>query len=287
VIEHAMTDRNNRQQAGYLLSRCLCLLPFVEPPPQGIARVREIDPIKRMWGYEFQGLVAALGYSRCNEALELLIDMAKSEEKRLEGIAGDWIDAVANIGTPEATRTILSFIDPDIEKHSLSLTFDYFHQERLASKIATIAGDDPLVRHRLLFLCTKKLPPQMRLLLANCVTRLSTRDGILAGLDLIHDDATPSIPPALIKNLEAVFVEHRPYGSSENTYTLEPQSANDIRSRLFEMAVNDESRKHSAWSILARIESWRIEYGRPTNEPRHPNIDSGIPWPPTNLLANT
>ena len=274
------------QQADHLLSRCLCLLPFVEPPSEGITRVREIDPIKRMWGYEFHGLVTALGYSRCNEALGLLIDMAKSEEKRLQGIAGDWIDAIANIGTPEAIRTILSFVDPEIEQHSLRLTFDYFHQERLVSKIANIAGDDPSVRDRLLFLCTRKLPPQLRLLLADCVTRLGTRDGIFAGLNLMKDDVTPSIPPALMKNLESVFVERRTYGSSENTYTLEPQSANDIRSRLFEMAVSDESRKHSAWSILAQIESWRIEYGRPTTEPRHPNIDSGIPWPPTNLLAD-
>ena len=286
VIEHAVTVPYNREQADYLLSRCLCFLPFVEPPPQGIARIREIGPIKRMWGYEFQGLVAALGYSRCNEALDLLIDMAKNEEKRLEGIAGDWIDAVANLGTPEAIRTVLSFIDPEIEQHSLRLTFNYFYQEKLASKIANIAGGDPSVRDRLLLLCTKRLPPQMRLLLADCVTRLGTRDGILAGLDLIHDDATPSIPPALIRNLAAVFVERRPYGFSENTYTLEPQSANDIRSRLFDMAVRDESRKHSAWNILAQIESWRIEYGRPTTEPRHPNVDSGIPWPPTNLIAD-
>lgn len=286
VIEHAMTVPSNRQQADYLLNRCLCILPFIEPPSQGIARIREIDPIKRMWGYEFQGLVTALGYSRCNEALGLLIDMAKSEEKRLETITGDWIDAVGNIGTPEAIRTILSFIDPEIEQYSLRLTFDYSHQERLASKIANIAGDDSSVRDRLLLLCTRKLPPQKRLLLADCVTRLGTRDGILAGLGLIHDDATPSIPPALIRNLEAVFVERRPYGSSENTYTLEPQSANDVRSCLFDMAMNDESRKYSAWSILAQIESWRIEYGRPTNEPRHPNIESGVPWPPTNLLAN-
>lgn len=286
VIEHALTVPYNREQADHLLSRCLCLLPFVEPPSQGIARVREIDPIKRMWGYESQGLVVALGYSRCNEALELLIDMAKGGGNRLDGIAGDWIDALANLGTPEAVRTILSFIDPDIEQHSLRLTFDYFHQERLTSKIANIAGADPSVRDRLLLLCTRGLPPQMRLLLADCVTRLGTIDGMLAGLELIHDDSTPSIPPVLIRNLEAVFVERRPYGSSENTYTLEPQSANDIRNRLFEMAVSDESRKHSAWSILAQIESWRIEYGRPTTEPRHPNIDSGIPWPPTNLLAN-
>lgn len=282
VLDYALTAHNDRQQADYLLNRCLCLLPFVEPASEGIARAREINPTKRMWGYELQGLAAALGYSRCHEALGFLIEIAKVEEKRLDGIAGDWIDALANLGTPEAMRTLLSFVDPDIEQLKLTLTFDYFHQERLASRIANIAEADPSVRDRLFFLCTRKLPPQMRVLLADSVTRLGTRDGMLAGFNLMQDDATPSIPPALIGNLEAVFVERRPYESSENTYTLEPQSANDVRSRLFEMLVSDESRKYSAWSILAQIESWRIEYGRPSSEPRHPDIDSGIPWPPSN-----
>jgi hypothetical protein len=286
VIDHALTTPNNREQADYLLNRCLCLLPFVESASEGIARAREINPTKRMWGYELQGLVAALGYSRCHEALGFLIEMAKVEEKRLDGIAGDWIDALANLGTPEAIRTLLSFVDPDIEQPNLTLRFDYFHQERLASRIANIAGADPSVRDHLFLLCTRKLPPQMRVLLADSVTRLGTRDAMFAGLNLMQDDATPSIPPALIRNLETVFVERRPYGGSENTYTLEPRSANDIRSRLFEMVMSGEARKNSAWRLLAQIESWRIEYGRPTTEPRHPNIDSGIPWPPTNLLAD-
>ncbi len=280
VIDHALTTPNNHQQADYLLNRCLCLLPFVEPASEGIARAREINPTKRMWGYELQGLVVSLGYSRCHEALGFLVEIAKVEEKRLDGIAGDWIDALANLGTPEAMRTLLSFVDPDIEQTSLTLTFDYSHQERLASRIANIAGNDPSIRDRLLFLCTRELPAQMRLLLADCVTRMGTRDGMLAGLHLLKDGAAPSIPLALIKNLEAVFVERRPYESSENTYTLEPQSANDIRSLLFEMLVSDEGRKYSAWSILTQIESWRVEYGRPSSEPRHPDIDSGIPWPP-------
>src|SRR5260370_40680038 len=45
--------------------------------------------------------------------------------------------------------------------------------------------------------------------------------------------------------------------------------------RLFQMSLNDERRKAAAWSLLGQIEIWRIEYGRPANEPRHPEIDSG------------
>ena len=31
--------------------------------------------------------------------------------------------------------------------------------------------------------------------------------------------------------------------------------------------------------LLGHIEVWRLEYGRPTDEPRHPAIESGFPWP--------
>jgi hypothetical protein len=46
------------------------------------------------------------------------------------------------------------------------------------------------------------------------------------------------------------------------------------------MATNDERRKKSALELLAQIEEWRLEYGRPAGEPLHPAIDSGEPWPP-------
>lgn len=280
VIDHALTVPYNRDQADYLLTRCLCLLPFLDPSSVGIARLRKIDPMKRMWGHQFQGLMAALGYSRSNGALGFLIEMAKGEEKRLQGVTTEWIAAVKEIGTQEAIRVLLSFVDPDIEQHNFKLQFDYISQEKLASNVAEIARVDPSIKDRLLLLCTRTLPNDLRFLLADCVTRLGSREGVLAGLNLIQDDANPSIPPNLIRNLEQIFVARRPYEDSEYTYTLEPQSANDIRSRLFEMAMSDERRKQSAWSILMQIETWRLEYGRPISEPRHPNMESGIAWPP-------
>ncbi len=43
----------------------------------------------------------------------------------------------------------------------------------------------------------------------------------------------------------------------------------------------DRSSRHSAYSLLGQVEGWRLEYGRPIDEPRHPDLASGLPWPLT------
>lgn len=53
------------------------------------------------------------------------------------------------------------------------------------------------------------------------------------------------------KQLEDAFVERRPHGESQNTFTLEPRSSNAIRAKLLEMAAKDERRKNSAIKLLA------------------------------------
>jgi hypothetical protein len=50
--------------------------------------------------------------------------------------------------------------------------------------------------------------------------------------------------------------------------------------RLFKMATDDAKRRKSAFALLGQIEEWRLERGRPTDEPRHPDFQSGAPWPP-------
>lgn len=285
TIDHILTSNRHNHDALNLLRRCLCLLPFIEPASEGIARIKEINCTEWLHGYDLRKLVTALGHSRCNEALELLIEIGKTGGHRMEGIVGDWIDALATLGTTESKRALLSFVDPAIDNLGVSLKLDYYYQERLASRIADLARVEPTIRDRLFQLCTMDLEPQMRLLLADSITQIGAPGCLLAGLSLIQDNASPPIPPALMKNLEVIFVDRRPFGDSGNGHTLEPQSANEIRSQILSMALSDNARKFSAWRILEEIESWRLEYGRPTSEPRHPDIDSGIPWPPTNLLS--
>ena len=124
------------------------------------------------------------------------------------------------------------------------------------------------------------LPALKRLRLAAVLNAIGTPESLMAALKLIDDRVQPSIPPGTFAHVEEAFVERRPYEQSENTYTHAARASNTVRATLFEMVVEDDRRKKSAFSLLGQIEGWRLEYGRPTAEPRHPAVQSGEPWPP-------
>jgi hypothetical protein len=101
------------------------------------------------------------------------------------------------------------------------------------------------------------------------------------GLNLIDDSARQPIPYEVFRAIEDSFLEKRPHGNNSHSYTRVPRAANDLKARLFEMAKHAPQRARSAYSLLGQIEEWRLEYGRPTSEPRHPIFESGDLWPPT------
>ncbi|MFZ2357681.1 MAG: hypothetical protein WAW67_07690, partial [Candidatus Omnitrophota bacterium] len=279
TIEHAIRELHD-QQSRFLLQRCLCLLPFFDPPFAGIARIKEIITAAQIPVYDLREILNALGNSRCDEALDLLLELSSKYGNNLNHIRGEWIDAIAAVDINRSRKVLMSFVDPEIEGFKEeNWHFDYHENEGLSSHIANIACNDPTVTARLFLLCIKQLSPRSRLLLANTISKLGTSESIRAGLNLNDDRKNPSIPYQLLRGLEDVFLGKRPYGSAGNTYTIESTSANEIRSLLYEMAVGDDARKRSACVLLGQIESWRLEYGRPDSEPRHPDFDSGKPWP--------
>ena len=122
-----------------------------------------------------------------------------------------------------------------------------------------------------------------------CVLTRRNAVNVLMGIELILnaanlnliDDAKPSpVPQGIWDQLKSAFVERRPYGHDPNVFTEHARASNELRLRLFRMAIEDEKRRKSAFMLLGQIEEWRLEYGRPPGEPRHPNIASGQLWPP-------
>ena len=263
----------------WLLKRFLCICAFVDPPEQGIQKIHEITAEQMIHPYELREIMIALGHSRCEEALDLLRELA-SDQQLLEELDDTWTNAVASIGGPGAKDLLLNFIDPALGpvpgEHQLD-------QDVLATRIADFVRDEPEVHDRLLELCNARLSLPKRLLLARVIGKLGTQEAITAGLSLIDDAAQPPVPWGLWEHVEASFIERVPYSQSENIYTLAARPANSIREKLFEMATKDERRKKSAFSLLGQIEEWRLEYGRPTGEPRHPAFESGEPWPATDV----
>lgn len=106
-----------------------------------------------------------------------------------------------------------------------------------------------------------------------------TPDAALSALNLLDDEITPQIPYDTWKQMEDAFVERKPYGKDSNSYTLSPRSSNKVRIRLFEMSKQDKFRAKAAAGLLAQIEAWRLEHGRPAGEPRSVEVECESPWP--------
>lgn len=287
IIDKAISRRSyDHQQTDSLLLCCLKILPFVDPPSTGIARIKEVIATTRLPLDIVRYTLPALGNSRCKDALDILLAIAEGDEQQFRNLAVEWVDAVAALDCPESNRIMQSFVDPDIRYDHVERHRIEEHVRRtLALHIGEIARKDASVMSRLFQLCNKQLSPDKRLLLAEIIAVIGTPAAIQAGIELISDHAQPQIPYELWREFERVFLERISDTTINSAPTLHPPSAHEIRSRLFHMAVEDDDRKQSAWELLGQIELWRLEHGRPLNELRHPAFDSGLPWPPRIQVA--
>jgi hypothetical protein len=285
IIDYVLSET----QDTHLVTRGLCLLPFVDNSSAGIERIRQVITDKSFPRYELGGVFPALACSRCPAAFRLLRDIAGIIEGP-EHVMAAWIKAVSTFAGPESVRLLLSFIEPEPNGVSVGMDLKSYYGDLLAKQIAQLAASDPIVRERILGLCYVHLPAEKRALLAKVIAQIGSDEAILAGLNILDDSvtsnhtATSAVPYDLWKAIESLFVEHRPYGESGTQYTLVPRSSNSIRARLFEMTLMDEKRQKSAFGLLGQIEVWRLDYGKPETEPRHPAFDRKVLWPPVEVL---
>ncbi len=262
----------------YLLRRILALCPLVDDAAAGIARVKEVLGKRRLYGHELREVVTALGESRSDAATDLLRDLA-SDQRTFEQLEVEFVQAIAALDTPSARQLLLGFVDPDIR--SIALAGRAPHEDALVARLAALAQRSPEVAERLQGLCDRDLPELSRHVLSRVMASLGTPDALAVNLNLVDDTNPSPVPRGVWDQLESAFVEQRPVGHNPNAFTLHARASNALRARLFAMALQDPRRQKSAFMLLGRIERWRLEHGRPTGEPRHPDLASGQPWPPT------
>jgi cation transport regulator ChaC len=261
----------------WVLRRALCLCPFIDDPAKGIQKIRDVLATQMLALYQLPDLVIALGESRCEGAVDLLRELASSPDAFKE-FADTWPGAVAKLGTSAARDLLLSFVDPDIPSLTTEPRID--RDDTLVWRISELAKNDAKVEARLRELSQRDLSPLKRHLLSRVLSQMQTAEALLANLNLIDDGLPSPVPRGTWEQFEAAFVQRRPSDRMENAFTLEASASNEVRARLFDMAVHDARRRRAAFSLLGHVEKWRLEHGRPTGEPRHPAFGSTDPWPP-------
>jgi hypothetical protein len=263
----------------WLFARCLCVMAFVDQPAAGVAKIREILTALRFPLYELGSVVAALGMSRCDDAIDVLVEFAGADGKGVETVGEAWIEAVGALEGTRSSEILLSFVDPNAQMFNREFIPDHRHGDLLARLLAERAAKDKTLKGKLVELANGDLPPAKRLLLAKVFGQSRTEEGLVEGLCVLRDDGS-GVPYELVRSFEDVFLERRPYGTSGDAYFLSPLGCNAVRKRLFEMVIGDPHRRQSAFALLGQIEVWRLEHGRPADEPSHPAVESGVLWPP-------
>ena len=261
----------------HLVRRTLALCPFVDDPAAGIAKVSEALRKKRIRGYELRELVTALGEGHSDAAFDLLHELA-SDSQTFDQCEESLVNAFADLGTRRARELLLGIVDPDIR--GIALTGRPRSEDVLVARLAELAQRSPTTAARLQQLCERDLPELNRHILSRVMDWIGTPETLAANLNLVDDTDPVPIPKGTWDQLESAFVERRPYGHHPDVFTKHARTSNELRTRLFWMALQDPKRRESAFMILGKIEEWRLEHGRPVGEPRHPDLASGQSWPP-------
>jgi hypothetical protein len=258
-----------------LLVDCLELLPFSDDPARAIMRIEDVMGRFQYRPYQFRDLVTAMGHTRSEAAVPFLLNLARGQGG-LQNVEDEWIMALGRLNVAAARDVLLGFIDPQLTFVGVNINFDYHKTHSFAAVVGEWLRHDPALRQRLISLCEEPLTPTQKRLLTAVYHELDGADTVLEGVNLLQGTMWPF---GREQGLETQFLERRAYCRS-GSFVLAPRNAERARAELFQMVLNDPTRRQAAFSILGQVEVWRIEHGRPTAEPRHPMIESGVSWPP-------
>lgn len=223
-----------------LLGTSLSILPFLDAPRDGIARLAECLDRIRVPLDGMRRVVIALGHSRCDDALDILLSIVQ-KNGLAQHIGRAWINAIVALDNAKARDILMSFIDPEVPE--VPGTQDLGRDVSVPQRIAEAAVCHPGMKARILALSSASLDRKKREVLSSVIALFKDDKSLLASLNLLDDESNPELPYELQKVVEEAFVERQPVEEGSNTYTLQPRTAIELRDRLIEMTKSDPKRK--------------------------------------------
>jgi hypothetical protein len=249
------------------------LLAFSERPAAMLDEVASLDQPHLKQPYQLRGLLASLGASAEPEVEGVLLQFAAL----IPGLAQEheWIAALRTRGTESSGRALLRLLQEGIFDGS-----GRTDTEVLGAYLPQLAKNVPGFRTEMVGLLDRLGRELSASVIERALLMLSDMESILS---LVHYYArTGQSGNGLYMSIKEVAVDERPSAQFSGALVLFPVPADELRRRLFSLALTQTSEAGVARQCLALIDVIRGDYGYPESEARHPDIRSGQPWP---LLA--
>lgn len=177
------------------------------------------------------------------------------------------------------TSTFESFLELLKDGTFFRLQSSAWHMERMAGQVVDVIGTNISWRDALIAACADS-DAEVADALA-CAVLAATKGGeqgmVTFGLRALDSKSRKVGRHSAIKMLLDMFTHHEPLDNA-GTYEVYPKACNALRQQLFVRALSNEQSANCAKTLLCEVEAKRREMGRPSDEPRHPDIEHGVPW---------
>jgi hypothetical protein len=254
------------QSDGYEWRSWFGLLPFTNRPAAALEAVKMVPEPHNHPRY-FSELINRLGDTPSAGAEETLFALAE-QDPRFYG-EYDWRSAGCKIGTESAA---LRLIDLAASGALAQSSMDGWHVSR---QLCALMDQYPSARRRAYDFVTGKAQPQTVELIIRAIAESPDAKGVLLIAEI---DKNVTRRMLSSRTIEIVVTERLPAEGWSGAYHVVPVAATELRQKLFAM-VTDGGITDAAALYLNAIDAVRDEYGAALTEPRHPDLDSGRPWP--------
>lgn len=245
------------------------LYAFSDQPLAVLAALDLLPPDHRL-PYRLRRLLEALGQSPHSDVLKVLQALVERNPRIAEG--DEWVGALVRLDSVDAARTLLEFLC------SAPLSGQQRHlRHHFAGRLATFGKAHPAFRTELVARYANPGGCTSHDVIEAALLELASAEAVLA---VIHGMASRGdlFDHRLSQALRKLAVGQSPSARWVNAMELFSVPLTALRKQLFAL-LDDEKQCGLARRCLEEIDDLRHEFGRINDEPRHPDIASGKPWP--------
>lgn len=238
--------------------------------PLAVRGALDLLPPEHGTPYRLRRLLEALGHSPHPDAFSVLKTLAE-RDPRLNG-DDDWLDSLFRLDSVAAARTLLESLCIG------TLNNQHYHlRHRISDRLSAVARTHPAFHTELLARYSGAGACKAPDALEEALLELAEPDTILA---VVHGMSSrgQDCDGRLLHALRKVAIGQTPSARWANAVELFGVPLAAFRKQLFALTA-DHAQARLARRCLEEIDDLRDEYGRINDEPRHPDIASGKPWP--------
>jgi hypothetical protein len=272
-LEEASKKAWHDRQETWQIESWLELLPFTTRPE---AVIPALSKVRAVYGgnylCRFERVLAAVASLPEPEGDTLLRDLARTHKD----IAGDyeWMKAVLGRNSATAVRLYIDLVAEGLLGTGPQAV-DAWHMGRELApfllKYPELNGD---VRKRYESTETSLI----RTALEHLFAEIGDPEDFIAMIKK-YAAGGQAYDGRMNEAVRGVALRHEPIPGRANTFNIYPASVAHVRRFLFSLLRGTLQEAELAKHCLTAIDVLRDEYGIAENDPRHPDVQSGNPWP--------